>query len=101
MGRAVDILLIIVACSFHASHEQQPARGMSKWFIGIGTWKIHGVRSTLHPSQVTSGDAPGDTGSTGELVRDHCSILESALGPAQRTCSVTKPTEVSRNDIIM
>lgn len=32
---------------------------------------------------------------------DHHSILESALGPAQRTCSITKPTEVSRNGIIM
>lgn len=58
-----------MACNVHASHEQQPARGMSKWFIGMGTWKTHGVHSTLHPSQVTSGDASDDTWSTGEFVR--------------------------------
>lgn len=60
---------------------------MSKWFIGIGTWKIHGVHSTLHPSQVTSGDAPGDTWSTGELVRITTASWKVPLdlhrGPAQ------------------
>lgn len=90
-----------MACSFHASHKQQPARGMSKWFIGMGTWKIHGVHSTLHPSQVTSGDASDDTWSYRGICEDHHSLLESALGPANRTCSITKPTAVSRNDIIM
>lgn len=74
---------------------------MSKWFIGMGTQKIHGVHSPLHPSQVKFGDALGDTWNTGGICEDHHSILESILGPAQRTCSITEPTAVSRNDMIV
>lgn len=94
-----------MAYDFCPSHEQQTARGISKWLIGIGTCfsvcghaESMGRCSALHPGTVLPGDTPGDVWSAGEFLRNVTASYKVPLNSAKRTCSVTKSTEVSRND---